>query len=317
MGRVNNVDVTVMTPTFNRAHTLRRAHASLQDQAVRNFEWVVVDDGSTDGTADLIEELRAATSFPIRYFRQQHGGKHVARNRAVAEAHGRFFVGLDSDDWLLPNALAILLKAWDSIPLSHRDEFIGVAGRCARPNGIKIGGDLPVEVLDSDEIELRNRLGVKGDNAGMCRTDVLRAFPMPQINGEHFVTEAVVQNRIAIHYKTRYFNEVLMIRDYQPGGLSDRSRLARKESASSALTYYSELLSMRERLGRRSEYRASVNFIRYALHSGRSIWRTGDEVAIGKWIASLPVALYLCAGDRRLQRKSEVGTTASAHTRSP
>ena len=303
MDRRHDIDVTVVTPTFNRAHTLRRAYASLRDQSLSNFEWLIVDDGSSDGTERLIAELGIDAPFPIRYLSQQHSGKHVARNRAVAEANGRFFVGLDSDDWLLPNALATLLNAWESIPLPRRDQFIGVAGRCALPDGTKIGGNLPTEVLDSDEVELRNRLYIRGDNAGMNRTDVLRAYPMPEIEGQNFVTEAVVQNRIAREYKTRYFDEVVKICDYQRGGLSDRSRLARMQNAPSSLDYYSELLSMRERLGIRSRYRASVNFVRYAKHSGRGIWHTHDEVAFGMWIASLPVALYFCAGDRRMQRR--------------
>src|SRR5215469_10868819 len=116
MGVQKNVDITVMTPTFNRAHTLRRAHASLQAQSLSDFEWLVVDDGSTDGTDELIDELRADSSFPIRYIRQEHAGKHVARNRAVALACGSFFVGLDSDDWFLPAALETLKKVWESIP---------------------------------------------------------------------------------------------------------------------------------------------------------------------------------------------------------
>jgi glycosyltransferase involved in cell wall biosynthesis len=305
MGGQKDVDITIMTPTFNRAHTLRRAHASLLDQSLNNFEWLVVDDGSTDGTGELIDELRADTTFPIRYIRQEHGGKHVARNRAIALARGRFFVGLDSDDWFLPEALESLSKVWESIPIDQRHQFLGVAGRCALPNGKKIGGDLPMDVLDSNEIELRNRLCVLGDNAGMSRIDVLRDFPTPEIQAELFVTEAVVQNRIAREYKTRYFNDVIMIRDYQPGGLSDRSRITRMQSPSAALIYYSELLSSRELLGQRSHLRASINCIRYTLHSGKPVWPVPAHATKAAWICGLPIALVLWAGDRRLQRKAK------------
>jgi glycosyltransferase involved in cell wall biosynthesis len=293
-------DFTVMTPTFNRAHTLPRTYASLQEQTFRNFEWIVVDDGSTDHTPELIEEWRVRSVFPICYVRQENLGKHVAKNRAVAMARGRFFVGVDSDDWLLPTALHRLLEVWETIPGERREHFLGVVGRSALPDGTKAGTDLPSHFLDSDEIELRWRFRITGDNAGMSRIEVLRAFPMPTFEGERFVTEAVVQNRIAQRYKTRYFDEVIAIRDYQEGGLTAQSRLIRMHSVSASLLYYGELLAVSDRLAPRARLRASANFTRYALHAGRPLWRTRSGTGMWTWLASLPAAVLLWAGDRRL-----------------
>ncbi len=95
---------TVFTATFNRAHVLHRVYHSLRAQTFRDFEWLVVDDGSTDGTGALVEAWRAEADFPIRYRYQENRGKHVACNRAVAEARGRFFLTLDSDDACVPQA---------------------------------------------------------------------------------------------------------------------------------------------------------------------------------------------------------------------
>jgi glycosyltransferase involved in cell wall biosynthesis len=297
------VAITVLTPTFNRAHTLPRAYASLEAQAFRDFEWIVVDDGSTDDTAALIESQRKVATFPVRYMWQENSGKHVARNRAVDLAAGRFFLGLDSDDWLLPVALQRLMEMWETIPAARRADFIGVAGRCARPDGALIGDALPSPVLDSDEVELRGRYRVTGDNAGMNRIDVLRRFALPENAGEVFVPEAVVQNRIARHYKTRYFDEVLEIRDFQRGGLTDRSRLIRSENVTGSLQYYGELLTMRDRLGLRARIRASANFTRYSLHGGRRIWQTRGDIDIWTWMLSLPAAVVLWAGDGWAKRK--------------
>src|SRR5690242_19362698 len=96
---------TVFTPTYNRAHTIERVYRSLCTQNCRDFEWLVVDDGSTDGTEALIRQWQHEAEFPIRYFWQPNAGKHVAMNRGVAEASGSLFLTLDSDDACVPWAL--------------------------------------------------------------------------------------------------------------------------------------------------------------------------------------------------------------------
>lgn len=88
---------TVFTPTYNRAHTLLRVFSSLQAQTFQDFEWLIVDDGSTDGTEELIKHWGSESHFPVRYFKQENRGKHVAFNRGVREATGQFFLPLDSD----------------------------------------------------------------------------------------------------------------------------------------------------------------------------------------------------------------------------
>jgi hypothetical protein len=126
---------------------------------------------------------------------------------------------------------------------------------------------------------------------------------MPEIEGESHTTDAVVENRIAKQYKTRYFDEVIEIRDYQAGGLTDRSRLNMMLNPCSALVYYGELLTVRDRLAWPVRFRVSANFARYCIHIGRPLWRTRGESDIGTWLVSLPAAVFLWAGDRHaLQR---------------
>ena len=101
----NDYIFTVFTPTYNRAHTLSRVYKSLADQTFKNFEWLIVDDGSTDGTKVLIEKWTEEASFPIRYFYQENQGKHIAHNLGVKKARGELFLSLDSDDTCVPEAL--------------------------------------------------------------------------------------------------------------------------------------------------------------------------------------------------------------------
>jgi len=127
---MNRPVFTIFTPTFNRADKLERAFLSLQALTYRNFEWLIVDDGSTDETEELIRELCAKAKFLVRYFRQDNSGKHIAFNKAVREARGELFVCLDSDDECLPDALEKLLACWQSILESDKKEFAGVTGLC-------------------------------------------------------------------------------------------------------------------------------------------------------------------------------------------
>src|SRR5690242_10850122 len=107
---------TVFTPTYNRAHTLHRVFDSLRAQTIRDFEWLVIDDGSVDGTSEQISEWTNTVDFPIRYFKQKNSGKHIAHNLAAREARGQFFLPLDSDDACMPDALERLSYHWNSIP---------------------------------------------------------------------------------------------------------------------------------------------------------------------------------------------------------
>src|SRR5262245_16951671 len=110
---------TVCTPTFNRARFLPRVHESLCQQTLSDYEWLIVDDGSTDDTGDVIAGFIAAGKVSIRYVRKSNGGKHTALNLAVREAHGSLFTVIDSDDWFEPRALERMKAQWDQVPVSE------------------------------------------------------------------------------------------------------------------------------------------------------------------------------------------------------
>jgi len=201
---------TVFTATYNRARTLERVYSSLEAQTFRDFEWLIVDDGSTDGTRALVDEWQRQGSFAIRYFWQENRGKHVAFNVAVRESRGEFFLPLDSDDACVPHALERFREHWESIPALERHRFTGVTALCEDQNGHLIGSTFPAPVVDSNSLEIRFRFHVTGEKWGFHRTAVLREYPFPEIRATH-VPEGVVWTRIARRYATRYVNDVLRI----------------------------------------------------------------------------------------------------------
>ncbi len=215
---------TVFTPTFNRARSLSRVYESLLQQTFQDFEWLVVDDGSTDQTRELVETWQndSEQRFPIRYIWQENQHKKVAHNRAVQEARGELLLVFDSDDRCVPDALERFKIYWQSIPEAERGGFSGACGLCMYENGDLVGDKFPGgEYIDSDSLEVQYRYRVCGDKCGVMRTDVLRQYPFrADIPG--LVPEGTVWSKIAKSYRTRFFNEVVLIICQDQAGLIAR-----------------------------------------------------------------------------------------------
>ena len=259
--------LTIFTPTYNRAHLLGRVYESLQRQSCRDFEWVIVDDGSTDNTEAVVNEFIAEAGFAIRYFKQPNGGKHRAVNRGVREARGEAFFIVDSDDSVSPNGLAIIAEEYRGI--RHDSAFGGVSGCMASHKGVAITPNFPssrpdVEnenFVDCNALEIRYKYNVKGDLAEVFRTSALREFPFPELEDEKFSPEALVWNRIAQKYKLRYFDRIIYHRDYLPDGLTKRIVRIRMDSPMASTTHYCELNGYDVPLAQK--LKAAINYWRF------------------------------------------------------
>lgn len=272
---------TVFTPTYNRAHLLPRLYQSLLRQSFRDFEWLVVDDGSTDDTAALVAGWQSSGSMPIRYIAKANGGKHTAVNCGAREADGRFVAILDSDDWYVPEALERFLLHWNEIPSAQQGHFVGVTALCAYPSGAVMGSRFPKDVFDSDTIDIRHKHRVTGEKRGVLRTEVLRQYPYPEEFGR-YINPSLVWNRIASRYKTRFVNEVLTIVDFQEGGITDKARTIQARNPKASLLRCRELLSIGGRLPFGVKVRTYASYVRHALH---------QELPIAQQIADVPSPL--------------------------
>ena len=229
-GRVggNVLQSTIFTPTYNRASTLVRVYHSLRNQTVKDFEWLIVDDGSTDNTGELVRRWQSeCTDFDIRYIHQENRHKKVAHNRAIAEARGELFIVFDSDDSCLPEAVETFHSVWASLPAAERDRFVGLCCLCQDETGRIVGDRFPGgDYIDSNSLEIRFRHNVWGEKWGCNRTDVLRDFPFREdIPG--LVPEGSVWDAIAKRYKIRFFNRALRIYHQDVPGLIPRRGEAR------------------------------------------------------------------------------------------
>ena len=275
--------ITIFTPAYNRGHLLHRVYESLCKQTFKDFEWVVVDDGSKDDTRSVVDKFRVESlewrdssevesiknevqnygtteelitlhyqtdsklytlhsklpPFPIRYFYQENGGKHRAINHGVREAQGELFLILDSDDTLPPNSLELINHYYQQV--KDDPTFGGVCGYMAHHDGTIIGRGYDVPVADMNSIEMRYKYNIQGDMLEVFRTEVMREIPFPETEGEKFVPEALVWNRIARKYRLRVFHEVVYYRDYLDGGLTDKIVKIRMTSPIASMYTYAEL----------------------------------------------------------------------------
>lgn len=215
---MNNIQLTILTATYNRAHLLPDLYQSLCRQTCKDFVWIVVDDGSSDGTASLVANWQSENkAFPIELYVQLNAGKNAAVNNGVKHVTTPYTMIMDSDDYLTDDAVEFLLKALAGV--SGLKALAGVSGlrgenECESLN--KMSGDY----VDASNLE-RKALGIDKDCCEVYRTDLLKSHPFIVWQGEKFTPEEVVWNQLALEgYKLRWLNKVTCIVRYQEEGLT-------------------------------------------------------------------------------------------------
>lgn len=214
--------ITVFTPTYNRAYTLTRLYESLKKQTFKDFEWIIVDDGSVDETKMLVEKfINSNAEFPIIYKKTENGGKHRAINRGMQLVSGELLLFMDSDDWLREDALECIDKVEKSIPSSQKEKYGGVQGLCVHTDGYLVGKTFSGNgYVDATALEC-GKYNIYGDKAEVYYTKIIKKYPFPEIEGENFLTERLVWDKIANDgYLIRYFNEGIYFCEYLDDGLS-------------------------------------------------------------------------------------------------
>lgn len=251
----NSPIFTIFTSTYNRGYVLPKLYESLKKQTNYNFEWLVVDDGSTDNTEDLFEEWKNENNpFPIIYCKKENGGKPRAINYGVTRARGRYFFMVDSDDWLKSEAVQKMTEWVEEI--DNKQEYIGVGAARGYVNGKYLKGIAP-KVNDMGYVDATNLERAKYDlDADMCeayKIEIFKQFPMAEWKGEKFAPEQIALNEIALQgYKLRWHKDIIYICDYLEDGLTKGSRKLEKENPMGyAMMYNHKLkykLSIKERI---------------------------------------------------------------------
>lgn len=215
--------ITILTPVYNRKELLTRLYESLCHQTKKDFEWLVIDDGSTDGTRDAVIKMKEKADFKICYKRKDNGGKHTALNYAYQFIKSPLTFIVDSDDKLTPDAIISIQKVYSKYKKDK--DLCGFSFLRAKPDGGYLSDSgVPQNGLKESYVECRINRRIGGDMAEVWYTDCLREFPFPVFEGEKFLGEDIVWIRMAQKYKMRFFNKIIYISDYLDDGLTNNRR---------------------------------------------------------------------------------------------
>lgn len=210
--------LTIFTPAYNRAHTLSRTYQSLLNQDCKDFIWLIVDDGSTDHTAEFVRKWQEKDNgFEIRYIYKENGGMHTAHNVAYDNIDTELNMCIDSDDCLAKGAVARIYKKWDDV---SQKGYAGIVGLDADFQGQVIGKGFP-DGMKETTLTGYYAAGGAGDKKLVYRTDIIKKYPpYPVFPGEKYVALAYKYRLIDQEYSLAVLNEILCNVEYQSDGSS-------------------------------------------------------------------------------------------------
>lgn len=229
--------ITIFTPTYNRAYIIEKLYHSLLAQSSKNFQWVVVDDGSTDNTEELLAKYIEERKLEIIYHKKINGGKMSAINEGIRLAQGELFFIVDSDDYITEDAIETIEKYSKVLP----QNFAGLVFRKWNISG-KGFGNFPEQIIDSDPVEIFYRKGVLGDKAEVVKTEIMKKYPFPLCPGEKFIPEGIVWNRIGRDYRFRYVDKIIYNFEYIPDGYTNNFSKIMRFNPQGMQLYYGEML---------------------------------------------------------------------------
>lgn len=207
---MKNPFFTIFTSVFNGENHIHRIFESIKTQTFKDFEWIVVNDGSTDNTSKLINSfIEKHPEINIIYIEQDKSGKHFAWNRAIKQAKGFLFLPADADDYFMPDSLSFFYDSWNKLTSEEQLALSGINVLCLDNDTEKVvGKPFPNDGMITNNIELDFKYKIKGDKWGCIRLDLIKNKPFPSIKGKYY-PENYLWYDLAKKYKVICFNKAL------------------------------------------------------------------------------------------------------------
>lgn len=234
--------ITIFTPTYNRCHCLSRLYDSIIKQASKYLEWVIVDDGSTDETREIIDLWISENKVSIKYIYQKNHGKYVAHNTGVKYSRGDVFFCIDDDDTLAPNAIEIIRNEW--LFIKNDNSLSGIIAYKKDTSGKLTDKEFPPKMDILSLHELTRKYRIAGDRALVYKTSILKQFLFPEIENVKFITEAAIYREIDRYYSMKLVRETLSIVDYRDDGYTKNILSVISKNAIGCKYGYMKLIDM-------------------------------------------------------------------------
>ena len=256
--------LTVFTLTYNRAYCLSRCYESLLRQTNKDFEWLVVDDGSTDNTKELVESWMQEKKIDIRYIYKKNGGMHTGYNTAYDNIFTELAISIDSDDYMTDDAVEKILTFWEK---NKAPQYAGIVGLDVFPNGEVIGTELP-DQKSCKIYDLYNRLGGKGDKKQIYRPELIRPFKSPEYEGEKLFPTCYKYFMVDLDYEMLILNEPLCVVEYMPDGFTKNIIKSYKNNLNNYIFYRKFIMSY-PNATKKHQYRFAIHYVAECLLAKR------------------------------------------------
>jgi len=301
---------TIFTPTYNRAYTLRRVFDSLMNQTLPHdqFEWILINDGSTDETDRLVKEFLKEADFDIRYIKHDNRGKNYCHNEAIKIARGELFLILDSDDAMIEKSLEIFAGYWKLINERDKEEIYGIFCLCKDGYSNQLIGKKLEEGMVDDAYAWKHRNRVYFESWSALNTRVFQNYLFPNQDGVKFIPEAFIWDRAALRRKLYVTKEILRIVYHQQDGFTKNIVKSYKDHAKGRFIYHRMVINdLFFELVKYNPMRLIKDFVQYGrmgLHSGYSLRKIIQEVVGFRKclvLLFLPISYFLYTKDRNVR----------------
>lgn len=237
---------TVFTPTYNRKKTLKRLYDSLVEQGYSDLVWLVIDDGSSDGTTELINKLKEEKKIIIEYIYKENGGKMSAVNVAHKKCHTKYMITIDSDDMMSTGFIDIVSK--NIMSIDGNDNIAGIVYLTSSINGEIIGSKLPPNGTVCKFYDIYGKYGCTGDKCIVWKSEVLKNYLYPLIEGEKFIPDGYLMLQISKKYDVMTMNYSGTIVEYLDTGYSNNYFELVKKNPYGTMLYYREIYEINKSL---------------------------------------------------------------------
>lgn len=278
--------LTVFTPTYNRAYILHRCYESMKRQTCKDFVWLIIDDGSTDNTRDLVEGwLAEDNDFELRYLYQENQGMHGAHNLAYANIDTEINTCIDSDDYMTDDAVESILKFWNSC--ERDDKISGFLALDAYENGEVIGTGFPKNIGRTTSYDLYQKHGIKGDKKFILRSELTRENPYPIFEGERFVDLATKYSQLDEKYELYCYEKVVCIVEYMSDG-SSRNIFKQYVKNPKGFAYTRRLWMGMEHMSKGYKFKQSIHYVSSCIMAHDKAWLKNSPCKVITLLSALP-----------------------------